>query len=89
MQAVSGSSLEGLMPHNFDDPLRALCERIALPDILSESLLTGHSKCARFYRWAKKRRKINYNSDYICNYNHFCNLCHSLDICELFLALIQ
>jgi len=45
------------MPHNVDDPLCALCERIALPYILNESLLTGHSKRARFYRWAKKMKK--------------------------------
>jgi hypothetical protein len=57
LQVLWGSQLEAFMPHNIGDPLSALYERIALSDILNESLLTGHSKRARFYWWAKKMKK--------------------------------
>ncbi|CAF2184905.1 unnamed protein product [Rotaria magnacalcarata] len=57
IHAVLGSYLEALMPHSADDQLHELCERISLPNILNESLHNGHSKRARFYRWAKKMKK--------------------------------
>lgn len=56
-QLALGIYLEALMPHNADDQLRELCERITLPKILNESLHNGHSKRARFYQWAKKMKK--------------------------------
>jgi hypothetical protein len=51
------TALEDLMPHNFHDRLRTLCERIALLSEPGECLLNGHSKCARFYRWATNMKK--------------------------------
>jgi hypothetical protein len=51
------ASLEGFMPRNDPDPLRALCERIASPNYSNEFLLDGHSKRARFYHRAKKIKK--------------------------------
>jgi hypothetical protein len=57
---VMSGPLENLMPYDADDPLRVLCERMTLPNRFNGCLLTGHSKRARFYRWAK-RMKTKWN----------------------------
>jgi hypothetical protein len=51
------SALQALMPYNAHDPLRELCQRITEPNNPNGFLLDGHSKRARFYRWAKKIKK--------------------------------
>jgi hypothetical protein len=51
------SVLEAFMPHISHDQLYTLCERLARPHTFDECLFDGHSKLARFYRWAMKMKR--------------------------------
>ena len=48
--------LEAFMPHHAYNTLRVLCERIVSLNRLDDCFPYGHSKYARFYRWATKMK---------------------------------